>query len=187
MRDLIVTENITVDGVIDMAKGWFDPTPDPDPDVDATDLQEAMQHQGAASDALLLGRQTFEDFQSYWPLRTDDTTGTTDYLNQVAKYVVSTTLDDPGWENTTVLRGDALDEVRALKDLPGEMDVVVTGSMRLVASLVPSGLVDEYRLFVYPFVAGEGQRLFAGAGLGRLRLVEATAFRSGVVLHRYRP
>ena len=185
MRELIVTENITVDGVIDMAKGWFDPGGDPD--VDATDLQAAMQEQGAASDALLLGRQTFEDFRGYWPLQTDDTTGTTDYLNRVSKYVVSSTLDDPGWENTTVLRGDVLDEVRALKALPGDMDIVATGSMRLVASLVPSGLVDEYRLFVYPFVAGEGQRLFADAGLGHVSLVEATAFRSGVVLQRYRP
>lgn len=184
MRDLIVTENITVDGVIDMAKGWFDPGGNPD--VDNTDLQEAMHAQGRMADGLLLGRQTFEDFRSYWPLQTDDTTGTTDYLNQVTKYVVSSTLDEPGWENTTVLRGDVLEEVRALKAMPGDMDIVVTGSMRLVASLVPSGLVDEYRLFVYPFVAGEGQRLFADAGLGPLRLVEATAFRSGVVLHRYR-
>ena len=105
----------------------------------------------------------------------------------MSKYVVSSTLDDPRWENTTVVRGDVLDEVRALKAMPGEMDIVVTGSMRLVASLVPSGLVDEYRLFVYPFVAGEGQRLFQSAGLGRLRLIEARAFRSGVVLQRYRP
>jgi dihydrofolate reductase len=184
VRDLIVTENITVDGVIDMAKGWFDP--EGDPDIDTTDLQEAMRDQGRRADGLLLGRQTFEDFRSYWPLQTDDTTGTTDYLNRVTKYVVSSTLDEPGWENTTVLRGDVLDEVRALKALPGDMDIVVTGSMRLVASLVPAGLVDEYRLFVYPFVAGEGQRLFADAALGPLRLVEATAFRSGVVLHRYR-
>ena len=86
-----------------------------------------------------------------------------------------------------MLGGDVLEEVRALKALPGEMDVVVTGSMRLVVSLVPSGLVDEYRLFVYPFVAGEGRRLFADAGLGHVSLVEARAFRSGVVLQRYRP
>lgn len=185
MRELVVTENITVDGVIDMAKGWFDPGGGMD--VDITDVQAAMKEQGARSDALLLGRQTFEDFRGYWPLQTDDTTGTTDYLNRVNKYVVSSTLGDPGWENTSVLRGDLLDEVRGLKALPGDMDVVVTGSMRLVASLLPSGLVDEYRLFVYPFVAGEGQRLFADAGLGPVRLVEATAFRSGVVLQRYRP
>jgi len=185
VRELIVAENITIDGVIDTAKGWFDPTPDPD--VATTDLQAAMQEQGAAADALLLGRQTFEDFRSYWPLQTDDTTGTTEYLNQVTKYVLSSTLDDPGWENSVVLRGDVLDEVRGLKATPGHLDIVVTGSMRLVATLVPSGLVDEYQLFVYPFVAGEGQRLFADAGLGHLGLVEAKAFRSGVDLQRCRP
>ncbi len=185
MRELIVTENITIDGVIDMAKGWFDP--DGDPGVDNTDLQAELREQGAASDALLLGRHTFEDFRSYWPLQTEDTSGTADYLNRVNKYVVSTTLNDPGWEQTTVLRGDVLDDVRALKAMPGDMDVVATGSMRLVASLVSSGLVDEYRLFVHPFVAGEGQRLFANVGLGRLTLVESRSFRSGVVLQRYRP
>jgi len=185
VRELIVTENITVDGVIDMAKGWFDPGGDPD--VDTTDHQAALRAQGAASDALLLGRQTFEDFRGYWPHQTDDTTGTADYLDRVAKYVVSATLDDPAWENTTVLRGDVLDEVRALKAMPGDMDIVTTGSMRLVASLIPSGLVDEYRLFVHPFVAGEGQRLFADTELGPVSLVESTRYRSGVVLQRYRP
>ena len=185
MHELIVTENITVDGVIDMAKGWFDPQGDPD--VDASDLQEAMRAQGQRSDALLLGRQTFEDFRSYWPLQTDDTTGTAEYLDQVPKYVVSSTLEDPGWARTTVLRGDVLDEIRSLKAMPGDLDVVATGSMRLVTTLVSSGLVDEYRLFVYPYVAGEGHRLFAASPLGPLHLVEARAFRSGVVLQRYRP
>jgi len=186
MRELIVTENITVDGVIDMAKGWFHAGGDPN--LDTTDLQEEMRAQGTRSDALLLGRQTFEDFRGYWPQQKGDTTGTTDYLNQVTKYVVSSTLGEPGWENTFVLGGDVLEEVRALKELPGQSDVVVTGSMRLVAELVPSGLVDEYRLFVYPYVAGEGRRLFADAtGTGALRLVEVRPFRSGVVLQRYRP
>lgn len=186
MRELIVTENITVDGVIDLAEGgWFDPTPDPD--VDVTDLQEAMQAQSERADALLLGRKTFEDMRGYWPLQADDTSGTADYLDRVDKYVVSSTLGDPDWKHTTVLRGNVLDEVRALKAASSDHDIVVTGSMRLVAALVPSGLIDEYRLSVYPFVVSEGQRLFAGAALGALELVEATAFRSGVVLQRYRP
>lgn len=84
-----------------------------------------MREQGAMSDALLLGRQTFEDFRGYWPLQTAGPSGTADYLNRVTKYVVSSTLGDPEWENTIVLRVDP---------------------------------VDEYRLFVYPFVAGEGHR-----------------------------
>jgi dihydrofolate reductase len=186
MRELIVTENITVDGVIDMAKGWFDPAGPSG--VDTSDLEQVMRDQGARSDALLLGRQTFEDFRGYWPHQTGDTSGTTDYLNRVAKYVVSSTLDDPEWDNTTVLRGDAIEETRALKAMPSDLDITATGSMQLVTALVASGLVDEYRLYVYPFVAGEGQRLFADAtNLGDLQLVEAQSFRSGVVLLRYRP
>jgi dihydrofolate reductase len=87
-----------------------------------------------------------------------------------------------------VLRGDPIEEVRALKAMPGDLDITATGSMQLVTALVASGLVDEYRLFVYPFVAGEGQRLFADATeLGALRLVEAQSYRSGVVQLRYRP
>jgi dihydrofolate reductase len=185
MRELIVTENITVDGVIDMAKGWFDPAGPTG--VDTSDLEQVMREQGTMSDALLLGRRTFEDFRGYWPLQTADTSGTTDYLNRVTKYVVSSTLGDPEWENTTVLRGDPIDEVRTLKAMPSDLDITATGSMQLVTALVASGLVDEYRLFVYPFVAGEGQRLFADAtDLGDLKLVEAQSFRSGVVLLRYR-
>ena len=111
----------------------------------------------------------------------------TDYLNRVAKYVVSTTLGDPRWERTTVLRGAFLDEIRALKSQPGK-DIVTTGSITLVHALIAAGLVDEYRLFVYPVVLGRGARLFAdGTEVPRLRLVETRPFRSGVVLLRYRP
>jgi dihydrofolate reductase len=102
----------------------------------------------------------------------------------VAKYVVSTTLaeDDLGWENSSILRG--LDDVRALKEQDGA-DIVVTGSVSLVRSLITTGLVDEYRLFVYPVVVGEGRTLFRG-NRAELRLIEARPFRSGVVLARYR-
>lgn len=185
VRDLIVTENITLDGVIDAAEGWFGPAGDPE--ADESDLEAALASQMAAADAFLVGRVTFEEMRGYWPEQTDDTTGVSAYLDSVAKYVFSGTLDEPGWENTTVLRGDVLDVVRDLKASPGDMDIVATGSMQLIATLVTSGLVDEYRLFVHPFVAGEGQRLFADADLGPVDVVETTAFRSGVVLQRYRP
>ena len=106
---IVLTENCTADGVIDMAAGWFDPT-------DQTDdqLLAATRAQMAEQDALLLGRHTFEAFRGYWPNQTDDTTGITDHLNRVQKYVLSTTLEDPGWEPTTILR--RLDEVRALRN-----------------------------------------------------------------------
>jgi dihydrofolate reductase len=98
---------------------------------------------------------TFEQMRGYWPLQTDDTTGITDYLNRVSKYVVSGTLQDPQWEHTAVLQGALIDEIQALKSEPGK-DIVTTGSMTVVRDLIAAGLVDEHRLFVYPVVLGRG-------------------------------
>jgi dihydrofolate reductase len=186
MRDLVITENITLDGVIDAVDGWFGPA-DSDSEADQSDLTAALGEQMAAADAFLLGRVTFEQMRGYWPHRTDDPTGVSDYLDTVGKYVVSATLDDPGWQNTTVLRGEVRQEIEALKSQPGK-DIVTTGSMTLVHELIAAGLVDEYRLFVYPVVLGRGTRLFAeGAeSHGRLTLIESVPFRSGVMLLRYR-
>lgn len=185
MRDLIVTENITLDGVIEATEGWFDPAGD-DAEVDQSDIEAALREQREAADAFLVGRVTFEQMRGYWPLQTADTTGITDYLNGVSKYVLSSTLRDPDWERTTVLRGSLVEEVEALKSEPGK-DIVTTGSMTLVRGLVGAGLVDEYRLFVYPVVLGHGRRLFEDAGaIPRLRLVEARPFGSEILLLRYR-
>lgn len=183
MRELIVTENITLDGVIDAEGGWFSVADD---DEDQSDLVAVLGEQSRAADAFLVGRVTFEDMRGYWPQQTDDTTGVRDYLNSVSKYVVSSTLGDPEWEHTTVLRGPLDREIQALKSAPGR-DIVTTGSIRLVHSLTAAGLVDEYRLFVYPVVRGRGGRLFAeGTEIPALRLAETRSFRSGVVLLRYR-
>ena len=113
MRILAITQNITVDGSIEMLTDWFDPQRQGD--TDKSDLLEEEQRQGREADALLVGRRTFEAFREYWPQQTDDTTGITEYLNQVQKYVVSSTLTDPQWENSTVLSGDPVQEVTALK------------------------------------------------------------------------
>jgi dihydrofolate reductase len=185
MRDLIVTENITLDGVIDATEGWFNAAGD-DAANDRSDVEAALREQFEAADALLLGRVTFEQMRGYWPLQTDDTTGISSYLNSVSKYVVSSTLREPRWEHTAVLDGVLGDEIQALKSEPGK-DIVTTGSITVVRELVAAGLVDEYRLFVYPVVLGRGARLFADATEApRLRLVQAQPFRSGVVLLRYR-
>jgi dihydrofolate reductase len=184
MRKLVVTENITVDGVIDAAEGWFSPAADED--VNVSDMVESIRRQREDADALLVGRQTFEDLRGYWPAQTDDTTGISDYLNAVQKYVVSKTLDDPQWEHTTVLSGTVEELVAGLKSEPGK-DIVATGSMTLVRELVAKRLVDEYRLFLYPVVVGAGQRLFQDSDLVKLELLESTPFVSGVVLQRYRP
>jgi dihydrofolate reductase len=180
VRKLVVTENMTLDGVIDMAAGWFDPLNE---DVDQSDIAAANREHQKAADALLVGRTTFEIFRGFWPKQIDDPTGVSDYLNAVDKYVVSSTLDDPGWEHSTVLRGPVVDEVKALKEAPGH-DIVATGSTQLVPTLIAAGLVDEYRLFVFPVVVGRGTRLFESADL-ELRLLETRPFVSGAVLLRY--
>lgn len=185
MRTLVITENITVDGSIEMLTDWFDPQRQGD--TDKSDLLEEEQRQGRDADALLLGRRTFEAFREYWPKQADDTTGITEYLNQVQKYVVSSTLSDPEWENSTVLPGDPVESVTALKQEDGK-EIVLTGSVTLAHGMIEAGLVDEYRLFVYPTVQGGGRRLFPdGYQVPRLDLVGSTAFRSGVVLQRYAP
>ncbi|GHC61012.1 dihydrofolate reductase family protein [Streptomyces flavofungini] len=181
MRDLIITQNITLDGVIDATDGWFAPADD---SVDQSDLNEALLEQAARADAFLVGRVTFEDMRGYWPQQTNDTTGVTDYLNKVQKYVVSTTLQDPQWANTTVLSGDLKENITALKSQPGK-DIVTTGSIRLTHALIEADLVDEFRLFVYPVVLGHGARLFDRHKTD-LHLMETRRFTSGVTLLRYR-
>ena len=179
MRTLAITQNITVDGSIEFLGDWFDPA-----DQDEQLLEESRL-QTEHSDAMLLGRQTFEDFRGYWPHQTDDPTGITDELNQVHKYVVSATMTDPQWQNSTILSGDWLGHVHDLKDQPGR-DIVVTGSIRLCHALIDAGLVDEYRLFVYPVVQGRGRRLFPdGYEIPKLRTVRSKAYRTGVTLLHY--
>jgi dihydrofolate reductase len=180
MRKLVITQNITLDGSIEMLDDWFDPQLQDD------DLLAETHRQDAESDAMLLGRQTFEDFRSYWPKQTDDSTGITDYLNNVAKYVVSTTMTDPGWQNSTVISDDPVQRVQAMKAEPGR-DIVLTGSITLAHGLIAAGVVDEYRLFVYPAVQGRGRRLFPdGTSMAGLTLADTPkSFASGITLLSY--
>ncbi|MBM7783691.1 dihydrofolate reductase family protein [Tenggerimyces flavus] len=181
MRTLAITQNITLDGSIEMLGDWFDPA-----DQDA-ELTAEVHSQDVNADALVLGRQTFEDMRGYWPQQTDDQTGVTDYLNRVRKYVVSSTMDDPEWAGTEVLRGDPLERIRALKEAEGK-DIVVTGSITLCHGLIEAGLVDEYRLFVYPVVQGRGRRLFPdGYEVPRLRRLAAKSFANGLTYAAYAP
>ncbi len=183
MRKLIITQNVTLDGSIEMLGDWFNAQGQAD--VDNSDLLAELHSQDRDSDGFLVGRQTFEDLRGYWPTLTDDATGVTDYLNKVQKYVVSTTLTDPGWQHTTILAGDPVEEVRALKEKQGQ-DIVVTGSITLCHTLIEANLVDEYRLFVYPVVQGRGRRLFPeGFEAPKLRLLDSKPFRSGITFASY--
>ena len=183
-RRLVITENITLDGVVENDGTWFDPTEDSDR---GRELAAVTAEHAAASDGFLVGRTTFEEMRGFWPQQSDDQTGVTDHLNQVAKYVVSTTLCDPGWEGTTVLRGgDALDdEIRTLTESPG-LNIVLTGAITLAGTLLQHNLVDELRLFVYPVVVGHGRRLFPDDWTADgLQLLEQRPLHD-VVLLRYR-
>ena len=124
MRVLAITENITVDGSIEMLGDWFDPQGQAD--ADTADLLEELHRQDRDADALLVGRQTFEDLRGYWPKQTDDPTGITDSLNRKQKYVISSNMTDPEWQNSTILSGDAAEEARALKEKPGRDIVAVS-------------------------------------------------------------
>jgi dihydrofolate reductase len=183
VRTLAITQNTTVDGAVEMLGDWFDPQGQAG--SDNADLIEELHRQDERADAFLVGRRTFEDLRGYWPGREDDPTGISAYLDRVQKYVVSSTLTEPGWQHTTVLAGNPVEQVRALKEQPGT-DIVVTGSITLCHTLIGAGLVDEYRLFTYPVVQGRGRRLFPdGAAEARLRLVECRGFRSGITYSRY--
>jgi len=181
-RELIVTQNTTLDGVIDATEGWFTPAGD-----DNEDIEAALRRQMQAQDALLLGRRTFEEMRGYWPLQTDDTTGIADHLNAVQKYVMSSTLKDPEWENTTVLRGALQIEVEALKAAPGGA-IGITGSISLMHALIAAGLVDEYRLVIHPVVLGAGTPFWPEVDAPlRLRNLQTRAFASGAELRTYVP
>jgi len=173
MGKLVVTEFITLDGVIE------DPGGAEKFDRGGWTFQFDQGEEGgkfkvdelAASDAQLLGRVTYEGFAAAWP--TMEGTGEFgEKMNAMPKFVVSTTLKDPEWNNTTVLSGDLAEEVGKLKQ-QFDGDILVAGSAQLVQSLLAGGLVDELRLMVFPVVLGAGKRLFAGgADATALKLVE---------------
>lgn len=191
-RSLVITQNITLDGSVEMITDWFDPASDVDADM--ADLIEQNARLDERCGAMLLGRQTFTDFRGYWPT-VDPETDPGDigpFLDQVAKYVVSTTLGDPEWQNSTVLgSGDPAVEVAALKEQPGpegKDDIVITGSIRLCHALIAAGLVDEYRFYTYPAVQGGGRRPFPdGHPVPALELVDSQTFRNGLTYAAYRP
>lgn len=179
MRRLLLIENITADGRIEMLDEWFDPSPD----GDIRGWLGEVESRGSSSDAVLVGQQTFEDFRGYWPQHTDEPAGA--YLDQVQKYVVSSSMTDPQWRNSTVLSGDPLDEVRRLKESDGG-DITLPGSITLAHAVLGAGLIDEIRLLVHPAVQGRGRGLVAeGTSFPRLEMLESRALPSGVAVLRY--
>jgi dihydrofolate reductase len=185
MRKLVVTEFVSLDGVMEAPGGddgykhgawtmpyWND------------EIGEFKTAEMDAADAQLLGRVTYQGFAAAWPERSGDPFS--DKFNSMPKYVVSSTLDpDLSWNNSHLLAGDVGDAVSELKAQEGG-DILVAGSATLVKDLLRRGLVDELRLAVYPLTLGEGKRLFDDVGRADLELVESKATSSGVNLLVYR-
>lgn len=191
MSNIVAFNSLTLDGVM-QAPG--------DPNEDRRDgfqdggwavpyqdevMGELAARGMAEGGPLLLGRRTYEQFYAYWPDQTDNPY--TEVLNRSQKYVASRTLTEPlGWENSTLLAGDARATVAHLKERPGK-DIVVLGSGELLATLIRSGLVDRYILLVHPLVLGSGRRMFPEGHRTALELVEAVPTTTGVMIMTYRP
>ena len=185
MRRIVVSEFVTLDGVMEdpgggesSSRGGWAFRFERGPEGDQYKVDELL-----AADALLLGRTTFEGFAAAWPGQSGDFA---DKMNGMQKIVVSTTMGDPTWSPTTVIRGDVARELGAIKEGPGA-DMLVAGSGQLVRQLLADGLVDELRLMVFPVVLGGGKRLFAdGVPTTSLQLTEAKPVgAAGVVVLAY--
>jgi dihydrofolate reductase len=186
MGRIVVTEFVSLDGVIedpggaeDFKYGGWSFEIDRGDEGNQFKVDETM-----SSTALLLGRVTYEGFAEAWPSREGDFA---DKFNSMPKYVVSTTLENPEWNNSTVLKGDIADEVTKLKR-EQDGDIVVHGSARLVQTLLEHDLVDVLRLMVYPVVLGSGKRLFGETSDKKpLRLVDTKVVGDGVAIFTYAP
>jgi dihydrofolate reductase len=195
MGRIVVSELVSVDGVSDDPAGiegferggWASQlgTDGERVFVRGEEGEELVVAEARESAALLLGRKTYEGFAVIWPQQ--EGRPLADIINRMPKYVLSSTLEDAEWENSTVLSGELTEEIRRLKrEIDGQ--ILVYGSTQLVQTLIEHGLVDELRLMVHPVVIGAGKRLFGElSGKKPLRLVDTRRVGDGVVIHTYEP
>jgi len=179
VRKVVASELVSLDGVMEKPEEWsFSYSND--------EMQEANASGMATSDAMLLGRVTYEEFAAFWPYQDRTEQPYTDYLNNTPKYVVSRTLDEPlEWQNSTLIKGNVAEEVSRLIEQPGK-DIGIVGSGALVRWLLREELLDELRLMVHPIVLGRGKRLFEEGGDQKaLKLVVSRSFSTGVVYLTY--
>jgi len=184
MGTIVISDNVTLDGVIQdpagdegfRLGGWVGLIKDR-PQLNKLALDEALR-----TEALLLGRRSYQWFAARWPARSGELA---DRLNSLPKYIVSSTLDDPDWNNSTVLAGDAVDAVSNLKrELDG--DILVPASFQLVRTLMEHDLVDELRLKIHPVVLGAGERLFGETSDKKpMRLIDTQTVEGDVVFVTY--
>jgi dihydrofolate reductase len=181
MRKVVASEFISLDGVVESPERWQLPYFNDEMDQE---IEAAM----AASDAMLLGRVTYEEWAAFFPSQSSEDMPSADYMNNTPKFVVSRTLQEPlEWNNSTLIERDLAEEVTKLKGQPGK-DIAISGSATLVRSLLAEDLLDELRLMVHPVVVGSGKRLFEEGGEQKaLELVDSKTFSTGVVYLTYRP
>jgi dihydrofolate reductase len=179
MRKIVAGLFVSLDGVVESPEQWQFP-------YFNDEMGQALGAQMAASDTLLLGRRTYQEFAAFWPGRgSDDPIGA--YMNNTPKLVVSTTLDTVEWHNSTLLGGDVIEELGKLKQQPGS-NINVTGSITLVRSLLRDGLLDELGLLVCPIVVGGGKHLFDDWSQQLpLNLQDSKTFSTGVLSLTYAP
>ena len=180
MRKIVAGLFMSLDGVVEAPDQWHFP-------YFNDEMGEAVGSQMAASDTMLLGRVTYQEFASYWPNQSSADVPMADQMNSTPKVVVSTTLKSVEWQNSTLISGNVAEELTKLKQRPGK-NIGITGSGTLVRSLLRDGLLDELVLLVHPIVVGRGKRLFAEVGTQKgLKLVEAKTFTTGVLSLVYQP
>ena len=172
---------VSLDGVVDSPERWQLP-------YFNDEMGEAVGAAMAATDTMLLGRVTYQEFASYWPGVSAQDQPFADHMNNTPKYVVSGTLEGPlEWNNSTLIRGNVAEEIARLKQQTGK-NIGITGSATLVQSLLQDDLLDELGLMIHPVVVGTGKRVFGeGGGLKALKLVGSKTFSTGVVALTYQP
>ena len=180
MRKIVAGLFISLDGVYEAPGEWHFP-------YFNDEMGAAVDAQMAASDAMLLGRVTYEEFAAYWPNHEPADDPLAIHMNGTTKYVVSSSLETVDWENTTLVSGDIAAALTELKRQPGK-NISITGSGTLVRTLLREGLVDELRLLVHPIAVGRGKHLFPdGSDQVGLKLVEVQTFTTGVLYLTYVP
>ncbi|MFC4535926.1 dihydrofolate reductase family protein [Sphaerisporangium dianthi] len=182
MRNVVVSTFVTLDAIQDNPHEWS-------MEYWTDEYAGRARDQLFAADALLMGRVTYEGFAAAWPSRNDEGTaqeGFADRINTMPKYVVSTTLDTVGWTGSTLVKGDLAEAVRELKAQPGQ-DILMYGCGEVARALAAQGLVDEFRFWIHPVVAGRGEPVFAGWPQSPMRLLGVTTLESGVVIVSHAP
>jgi dihydrofolate reductase len=177
MRKIIVEAEVSVDGVMGQGPDFWNRMFQ----FHSPDVQEYLSELLFMPDALLIGQKTYEGFAQVWPTRQGKDA---DRINSMPKYVASRTLQEPLQWNATLIKGDVPEEIRKLKEAPGE-SLVQYGVGELTHTMLTHGLVDEFRILLFPLSVGEGPRIFEHMGVNTLKLLETKTFSSGVVALHY--